>query len=120
MKSHTFDCGCVVTFHDDSADWEPCYIHDVAEDWHDAIHALPAYSLVIVTALLEKALRDLPKSNAAFAAVDVLRVDILKIGQEKLRADDIETSFTDLVRQWYKSELLSQAAWYQAQLGTGQ
>lgn len=36
MKSHTFACGCEVTIYGDSADWEPCYIHDVTEDWNDA------------------------------------------------------------------------------------
>lgn len=120
MNSHTFACGCEITISDDSADWEPCYIHDVAEDWNDAIHALSAQSLVIIAGVLQKAYQDLPKKGRQWDAIDVLRVDILSIGEKKLRTDNTEsgqTPFTDLVDQWYKSKLFSQAAaWYQAQI----
>ena len=120
MKSHTFACGCEVTIYDDSADWEPCYIHDVAEDWNDAMHALPAQSLVNIAGVLQKAYQDFPKGSREWDAIDVLRVDILNIGEKKLRtarAESGRTPFTDLVDQWYKSKLFSQtAAWYQAQI----
>jgi len=120
MKSHTFACGCEVAIYDDSADWEPCYIHDVAKDWNDAMHALPAQSLVLIAGVLQKAYQDLPKRSREWDAIDVLRVDILNIGEKKLRTDRAEsgrTPFTDLVDQWYKSKLFSQAtAWYQAQI----
>lgn len=86
-----------------------------------ALERLPIHSLVIIAAELGKTYADTTPRSEEYFALDSLIVEVLNVGEEKLRTDSIGTPFTDLVDKWYQTDFASQAAaWYQAQLRPGQ